>query len=162
MSKMSKAEITEFANEMIAEFDLDVPIKWSNAKGYLGRAEMMIYHFPTRIEPIALRLSWALLQTVDDQDYIYEIVLHEISHFIANLRHADNCKHDHRWAAVCKEMGIPARTRVHAANYAEVKYKYTARCPHGCKFNFDRLTQKWRRGGWTCKHQEELKITQNY
>lgn len=36
---------------------------------------------------------------------VRDTILHEIAHALAWRRHGENCGHDHRWKAICKEVG---------------------------------------------------------
>lgn len=41
---------------------------------------------------------------------VLDVVLHEIAHALAFIRHGQSCKHDYRWKRVCVEIGAdPSR-----------------------------------------------------
>lgn len=54
--------------------------------------------------PVRMEFGKTIL-SVGDYEIFEQIVLHELAHAIANKIHNDNCGHDKRFKAVCKQIG---------------------------------------------------------
>jgi predicted SprT family Zn-dependent metalloprotease len=45
------------------------------------------------------------LVVLNSEEEVRDTILHEIAHALAWERHGENCHHDHRWKAICREIG---------------------------------------------------------
>jgi len=50
------------------------------------------------------------LSEANPEDEVYDTILHEIAHALAFIEHNEDCAHDERWKAICRQIGARPET----------------------------------------------------
>lgn len=93
----------------IIEFDFVITKKYS----FIGQAT---YNFKTGSAMIEFSRVW-LERTNFNEDFIREVMLHEIAHLITNKRYGRVKAHGKEWKHVCRQIGANPRATVDVTKY---------------------------------------------
>lgn len=117
-----------------ANVELIVPI---SANGRLtvsyGRVVIAVNSCSGKCYPEKVEFSKTFLEN-GDEDFIYEVILHEAAHYIATMRTKKDQNHNAYFKSVCAEIGANGASSATSeeAKRANMKYKYEIICPN-CK-----------------------------
>lgn len=91
-------EANQLLNEKLFEFGL-TEIGW---KGQMDNAKRRFGYCAPRQKVISLSRP---LTEVNSDAEVLDTILHEIAHALAYIKHGQDCGHDDRWKAICREIG---------------------------------------------------------
>lgn len=127
--ELVKAE--ELAVSLMKEhgiWDNDWRFKWSNGKNRFGYAQIKTVRSHwlepgKQIKTISLSKT---LTSMNDEEVVRDVILHEIAHALAGLRNG----HNHVWKAACIKIGAKPERLINAgeANFPKEKWELLCTC----------------------------------
>lgn len=171
-------DIREFLNQNIKQYNKtygeNIPLLKEGMVGINGRLSRSLGRFVFEIErtskcginqykvnPLRIEFSRRYLLNGNDDSFL-NTTLHELAHYISNVKHQDNCEHDIRWQEVCRRLEMEEVSRIASISSLENPKRYMIICVNdGVVGSRNRLTKELRLGiqlGWyscnKCKSSE--------
>ena len=124
---MDKDEAKRLAEDLLVEFEVDVPVVYRNFKSVFGGA-----YFKKDGTPAELRLSRKLVE-INDKVIVERVIRHEIAHFLVGHRHG----HDMTFMAKAREIGgIASKTYDKEDGVKHYPRRYMTTCNACGSINF--------------------------
>lgn len=171
-------DIREFLNQNIEQYNKtygeNIPLLKEDMVGINGRLSRSLGRFVFEMEriskcginkykvnPLRIEFSRRYLLNGSDDSFL-NTILHELAHYISNVKHQDNCEHDIRWQEVCRRLEMKEVSRIASISSLENPKRYMIICANdGVVGSRNRLTKELRIGiqlGWyscnKCKSSE--------
>lgn len=143
MNKWNMDDIKAIVSEVASrkkeyEFLNDMELKYNyHLRNALGRCKckgIIVNKKVESITPYCIEISKTVLN-FESYDMMKQIVLHEVAHALADMKHQDNCQHDYRFKEMCKEIGCTSsgtyateEERQAITNVKEKTAKYKVSC----------------------------------
>jgi predicted SprT family Zn-dependent metalloprotease len=129
-----------------------IPIIWSTKMhqtgGIFGFRRMRVSG-DRYIEPRYIKLSVPIMVN-NFEEFLKDVPGHEVAHYIATMKHNDDCNHDYRWQNVMRMIGQPAN-RTHQMETINTRRLYKCKCScsihHVTKQKFEKILL----GGYKCR-----------
>ena len=171
-------DIREFLNQNIEQYNKtygeNIPLLTEDMVGINGRLSRSLGRFVFEMEeqnrigikkyiitPLKIEISRRYLLNASDDSFL-NTILHELAHYISNVKYQFNCEHDIRWQEVCRRLEMEEVSKIASVSSLENPKRYMIICPNdGVVGSRNRLTKELRLGmqlGWyscnKCKSSE--------
>lgn len=165
--KMNEMELRNIINGEIEKYNdkcnMDIPrvddLEIKFTRSHKTRAYYRFANKGNDIKPIGFGFSKYLFEE-DTDEGIYNTIQHEVSHYIASIKHNTNCGHDWRWEEICKELEMKEISQYkHRTLEEKMKsYRYHIYCecrqePLAMYYRMDKIKlERFRSGMYSCRH----------